>query len=73
MCTESVMPSVMLSVPVLKLRCTRFIGGGRGVLKMRIFRPHPRNSYSVGLGWGQRIHRFDKHLRKLGVDIEYLE
>ena len=36
------MPSEMLSVAVLKLRCTRFIGGGRGVLKMRIFRPHPQ-------------------------------
>ena len=67
------MPSEMLSVAVFKLRCTRFIGGGRGVLKMRIFRPHPRNSFSVGLGWGQRIHGFDQHLRKSGVEIEYLE
>lgn len=40
---------------------------------MRIFRPHPRNLCSVGLGWGQRIYRFDKHLKKSGIETEYLE
>ena len=43
-------PGSELSVAVLKLRCTRFIGGGRGVFKMWISRPHSRDSYLVGLG-----------------------